>query len=236
MSLSSLLRLSFVALWLLGLPAAWATQSLVIGDFSLGVDKDGVPLGWELKERSGKADFAVLRDGKVHALWLRSEDTSFSFQKPLDVDPREFPLISWKWKVTELPEGGDFRKWGKDDQAAQLFVAFSNADIIVYIWDTTAPKGHVDDAWSPPFIDIKAVVVQSGGAETGKWLAETRNAYEDYKELFGKEPPRIAGIRLQINSQHTETSGESFFADVMFERQRTAQTRTVSYSSEEPRF
>jgi hypothetical protein len=223
MSLSYCLKLSFVGLWLFLLSPAWATQPLLIGDFSTGVDEDGIPLGWELKERSGKADFAILRDGEIHALCLRSEDTSFSFQKPLDIDPREFPIISWKWKVTELPEGGDFRKWGKDDQAAQLFVAFSNADIIVYLWDTTAPRGHVDDAWSPPFISIKAVVVQSGQAQTGKWLKETRNVYDDYRELFEKDPPRIAGIRLQINSQHTETSGESFFADVLFKRQRTAE-------------
>jgi len=236
MSFSSLLKLSFVALWLLSLPPAWASQPLVIGDFSLGVDQDGVPVGWELKERSGKADFAVLKDGDVHALCLRSEDASFSFQKPLDIDPREFPVISWKWKVTKLPEGGDFREWRKDDQAAQLFVAFSNANVIVYIWDTTAPQGHMDDAWSPPFISIKAVVVQSGRTETGKWLTETRNAYEDYRELFGKEPPHIAGIRLQINSQHTETSGESFFADVMFKRHRTAEIQAVSYPSGNPQF
>jgi hypothetical protein len=234
MSPSSLLRLSFIALWLFSLSPAWATQSLVIGDFSVGVDEEGIPLGWELKERSGKADFTLLRDGDIHALCLRSEDTSFSFQKPLDIDPREFPVISWKWKVTKLPQGGDFRKWGKDDQAAQLFVAFSNADVIVYIWDTTAPRGHVDDAWSPPFISIKAVVLQSGRAQIGKWLTETRNVYHDYRELFEKEPPRIAGIRIQINSQHTETSGESFFADVLFERQRTAKIRGVSKAPREP--
>jgi hypothetical protein len=234
MSFSSLLKGSFIALWLLLLSPAWATQPLVIGDFSMGVDEEGIPLGWELKERSGKADFDILRDGDIHALCLRSEDTSFSFQKPLDIDPREFSVISWKWKVTKLPQGGDFRKWGKDDQAAQLFVAFSNANIIVYIWDTTAPRGHVDDAWSPPFISIKAVVLQSGHAQTGRWLTESRNVYEDYRELFEKEPPRIAGIRLQINSQHTETSGESFFADVLFKRQRTAEVRGISNPSSKP--
>ena len=66
---------------------------------------------------------------------------------------------------------------------------------------------------------VKAIVVRSGPGETGKWITETRNAYEDYKTLFGQEPPRVAGVRIQINSQHTETSGESFFADVLFKRQ-----------------
>jgi len=234
MSVLSLVRISLVSLCLLSLSPAWATQPLVVADFSSGVDASGVPLGWELKERSGKADFSVLKDGDIHALCLRSEDTSFSLQRPVDIDPREYPVLSWKWKVTELPEGGDFREWKKDDQAAQLFVAFSNAKIIVYIWDTTAPQGWTDDAWSPPFIRIKAIVVRSGHTETGRWISETRNAYEDYKALFGDEPPRIAGIRIQINSQHTETSGESFFADLVFTKERRAEIQPVSYPSGNP--
>jgi hypothetical protein len=66
---------------------------------------------------------------------------------------------------------------------------------------------------------VKVVVVRSGAAEIGKWLVETRNIYEDYKKLFGAEPPAASGIRLQINSQHTETSAESLFADVVFKSQ-----------------
>jgi hypothetical protein len=40
--------------------------------------------------------------------------------------------------------------------------------------------------------------------------------HEDYIRLFGHEPPKIGGVRIQINSQHTESSGESFFADAVF--------------------
>ena len=32
------------------------------------------------------------------------------------------------------------------------------------------------------------------------------------------EPSPVSGVRLQINSQHTGTSAESYFADVAFER------------------
>lgn len=204
---------------LVSLTPAWASQSVVVADFSAGVNKDGVPQGWQLKEKAGNADFAVVRDGLITALRLRSQDTSFALQRAVDVNPQSYPLISWKWKVTKLPEGGDCRNSKTDDQAAQLFLAFSNANVISYIWDTTAPHGLVEDTWSFPFVTVKAIVVRSGHLETGKWVTETRNAYEDYRELFGHEPPEVAGIRIQINSQHTETSGESFFADVIFKRQ-----------------
>ena len=179
---------------------------------------NGVPSGWQLKETSGKAKLAVVKDGDVHALRMRSVNDSFAIQKRVNVSTRQYPVISWKWKVIALPEGGDFRKSSTDDQAAQLFLAFASRKIIVYLWDTTAPRGLIADALSPPFMSVKAIVVRSGHKNTGKWLTETRNAYEDYKTLFGKEPPPITGIRLQINSQHTETSGESLFADVVFRR------------------
>lgn len=199
--------------------AAWAGDRLVIADFSLGADPKGLPVGWQLKEKSGKADFAVVKDGGVHALHLKSANTSFSIQKEVDVDVKQHPFLSWKWKAVKLPAGGDFRKSKTDDQAAQLFIAFTKTKAIVYIWDTSAPRGLMEEAPSPPFMSIKAVVVRSGMAEAGAWLSETRNVYEDYRKLFGNDPPPAQGIRLQINSQHTETSAESFFADVVFKRQ-----------------
>jgi hypothetical protein len=128
-------------------------------------------------------------------------------------------MLSWKWKVTKLPAGGDFRKPNMDDQAAQLFLAFSDAKIILYVWDTNAPQGLTENVLATPFVTIKAIVLRSGDMETGRWITETRNAYQDYKRLFDREPPPVVGMRIQINSQHTDTSAESYFADVVFKRQ-----------------
>jgi hypothetical protein len=172
-----------------------------------------------VKEKSGKADLAVIRDDGLFALRLRSADTSFSVQKEVAVDLAQYPVLSWKWKVAKIPQGGDFRKTRTDDQAAQLFLAFTKTKAIVYLWDTSAPQGLMQDAPAPPFMTIKAVVMRSGAADLGKWLTESRNIREDYRKLYGEEPPKVAGVRLQINSQHTGSSAESFFADVEFRKQ-----------------
>lgn len=209
-------RSLFISILVLCTTLSWAAQPLVIADFSKGTDQRGIPLGWQLKERVGKADFSIIKEGDLYALRLRSEETSFSFEKSVTIDPRQYPIFSWKWKVTKLPAGGDFRSTKKDDQAAQVFLAFSNRKIILYIWDTSAPKGSADDAWAPPFLTIKAIVLRSGHGDVGKWITETRNVYKDYMRLFGQEPPALAGIRIQINSQNTQSSGESFFGDMAF--------------------
>lgn len=216
MIITRLLLCSLIVL--LAVSPAGAEDRVVIADFSSGVDAKGVPPGWQVKEKSGKADFGVVKDGDLHALVLRSANTSFSLQKEVKVDVKQYPVLSWKWKVTKLPKDGDFRKSKTDDQAAQLFLAFTKTKAIVYIWDTTAPQGLMESTSPVPFMTVKVVVVRSGPAELGKWITETRNVYEDYKKLYDSEPPAVSGVRLQINSQHTETSGESWFADVEFRK------------------
>ncbi len=198
---------------------AWADDAVSIADFSGPVGTSGLPKGWELKEKSGKADLAFVKDEGVGAVRLRSSNTSFSLQKKVDINLKQYPILSWKWKVVKLPAGGDFRKSSTDDQSAQLFLAFSKTRAIVYIWDTSAPQGLMTDAAAPFFMSIKAVVVRSGSSEAGKWITETRNVYDDYKKLFHEEPQNVAGVRIQINSQHTGSSAESYFGDVAFKKQ-----------------
>jgi hypothetical protein len=139
-------------------------------------------------------------------------------QRQVKVDLQRYPVLTWKWMVSQLPVGGDFRKSKTDDQAAQLFVAFSKSQTLVYLWDSTVPEGFMGDAPSPPFMSIKAVVVRSKSSPMGKWLTESRNVYEDYQKLFGPtdKVPVVSGMRLQINSQHTKTLAESAFADIIF--------------------
>ena len=67
-----------------------------------------------------------------------------------------------------------------------------------------------------PLVRIYAVVCQSGATESNKWIAESRNVVADYERAYGKPAPRVKGVRLQINSQHTGTSAESYFGEVAF--------------------
>ncbi len=60
------------------------------------------------------------------------------------------------------------------------------------------------------------MVVRSGEEEKGEWITETRNVLEDYKKLFGSEPQKVKGIRIQINSQHTKSQAEAYWRSVRF--------------------
>ena len=105
---------------------------------------------------------------------------------------------------------------GGDYPNAQVLVAFDDKRILTYIWDSSAPKGTVQSASNIPLVHIYAVVCQSGTGEANKWLTESRNVAADYERAYGRTAPRVRGLRLQINSQHTGTTAESYFGEVAF--------------------
>jgi len=204
-----------------GVVAIWAAERVQVLGFVPG--KNGVPDGWELFVNVGEADLALVQDGEDRALELRSRASSFSLQRKVAIDLTQSPFVVWQWKVTELPQRGDFRHRATDDQAAQLYVVFSwevfRKEAIAYIWDSTAPEGTTAQIPSPalyPFLNLHVVVVRSGEGETGKWITETRNVAEDYRKLFGAAPDKVQGVMIQINSQHTESRAESYWRSIRF--------------------
>src|SRR5579864_8455035 len=173
-----------------------------------------LPDGWQLKVNRGTPDLAVIGEGSNRVLRFKSRKSSFALERGVDVDIAQYPLLTWSWKVSELPAGGDFRKASADDQAAQVLVAFADRRILSYIWDSSAPKGSWQSASNVPLIHIFALVCHSGQEEMNQWVAETHNVAQDYQKAFDHVPARVRGIRLQVNSQHTGSSAESYFGDI----------------------
>ncbi len=199
---------------------AWqslAIESIMIGFSNLKAPGE-VPAGWKLKERKGDAEFRIVQDSGRTALYVKSVRASFSFERPLEINPTKFPYLTWQWKVLKLPEGADLRARGKNDQAAQLLILFEGKRTISYVWDSTAPEGTITDesiGW-PISIKIKVIVVKSGNNDLNRWITFRRNILEDYRTLYGTDAPMIKGIRLQINTQHTGTTAEAMFGEIVF--------------------
>lgn len=191
--------------------------------FSQGVNKEGLPSGWKLKQWFGETGkIEIVEEGGDKALRLESKGNSFGVYKEFSFDVKSTPILSWRWKVVRLPEGGDVRNKKKDDQAAQVYVMFPrfpamvNTRLVGYIWDTAAPKG--ENITSRKSSNTRYIVLQSGAGETGKWISEQRNVYEDYKTLFGEEPPEAGGISIMTDSDDTGSSTESYFDDIRIEQ------------------
>lgn len=191
-------------------------------DFSGGMNGEGIPVGWKLKQWFGHDhQMEILTEGKKKVLHLISQANSFGIYKKISVDFKTTPFLIWDWKVTRLPEGGDVRQKGKDDQAAQVYVIFPrfprmiNSRLVGYIWDTSAPKG--EKLTSAKSSNTRYIVLESGTEQLGKWITEKRNVYEDYQTLFGEDPPEGGELSIMIDSDDTESSAESYFTNIHIE-------------------
>ena len=175
-----------------------------------------LPPDWQIKVSHGRPDVSVCSGPDGPCLHLKSASASFALERSVDVDLAQMPYLTWSWKVGQLPPNGDFRRAATDDQAAQVLVAFGDRRILSYIWDSTAPKGTVQNASFIPLVHVFDIVCESGAADANRWIAENRNVAADYQRAYGKPPSRVKGLRIQINSQHTGATAESFFGEVAF--------------------
>lgn len=207
-------RRSFLLLSSLASVAMCASPAAAI--IVLGPNLPRIHSDWYVKEHSGKACVVGCSENNPFCVHLVSRNSSFSLERSVEVNPADLPYLSWRWKVTRLPQAGDFRNPSTDDQAAQLLVAFSDRRVLSYIWDSNAPKGTVQSVSAILLIHVFAVVCESGPSEMNRWVDETRNVAADYERAFGKPAPRIRGLRLQINTQHTGSNAESYFGQVAF--------------------
>ncbi len=184
--------------------------------------KSNAPEGWGITEWNGRADFEVIETEIGSALHLKSSSTSTALYKDMSFDVREYPALSWKWRVEKLPKGADARRGATDDQAVQLYVIFPkwpaavNSRIIGYIWDTSAPSGAFLS--SRKSRNTRYVVVKSGHNELGKWHQETRDVYADYRRLFMEDPPKAGRVSVMIDTDDTKGYAESFIGNIFFSR------------------
>ncbi len=200
-------------------------QKIVVMDLTVSRPKKNfneLPKGWRLKVWQGKADIQLVQDEDEDAkvLRMRSEKASFYIYREMNMDVRKFPLLSWKWKITKLPEGADARKNTSDDQAAGIYVifpkfpSFVNSKLIAYVWETSAPVGAIVKSRKNPMVHY--IVVRSGTRNLDEWITEKRNVLDDYRRVFGSEPPELGGVALAVDADDTFSNAESYFAKIEF--------------------
>jgi hypothetical protein len=214
--------LAFGLLWAISAPARGQEGGVLWVDrFAGSLNAEGIPEGWTLEKNKGpQSKIALGKENDGFFLYLRSVQDNFGLRKELSFEIKKFPFLQWRWKVKELPKGGDVRKRETDDQAGQLYILFPrfpamvNTRSVGYLWDSTAPVGT--RGTSTAYSKMKYVVLQSGPEKLGQWIHESRNVYEDYKNLFQEEPPTVGGVLIFINSQHTQSSADCFYGDIFF--------------------
>ncbi len=225
----------------------WAQGGSVleVGRFSSSELGLGLPEGWKpltFKKISKLTTYELVKDGERIVVKATSDASASGLTKEVKIDPKEFPVVRWHWKVENLLKNSDATRKDGDDYPARLYITFEYepekvsfgkklkykagqvlfGDIpigaINYVWERKAPVGSIIDNAYTDF--VKMVVVESGPQRLGMWVDEERNIYEDYKKAFGEEPPMINGVAIMSDTDNTKESVTAYYGDITFIRRR----------------
>ena len=214
-----------------------AAEPLRLGDFAPPTDPTGPPAGWEpltFSRVPRHTRYAVVLEGERWVLRAESDAAASGLYRPLDLDPKVYRVLSWRWKVEGVLVKSDPRHKEGDDYAARVYVAFQYDPatasvwersrfgayrllygryppglVLNYVWESRLPVGTVlANAYTAR---AKIVVARSGAAQAGRWVTETRDIYEDYRRIMRAEPPRIVGIALMTDTDDTGERAVAFY-------------------------
>ena len=225
----------------------WAQSGSVleVGKFSSTEPGIELPKGWKpltFKKIPKWTTYELVKDGERVVVKATSDASASGLTKEVKIDPKDFPIVRWQWRVENLVQKSNATRKDGDDYPARLYITFEYdpdkvsfgkklkfkagqalfGDIpigaINYVWETNAPVGVILDNAYTDF--VKMVVVESGPSKIGLWVDESRNLYEDYKKAFGEEPPMINGVAIMSDTDNTKEQATAYYGDIVFMKAR----------------
>ena len=217
---------------------------LEVGKFSAEAEGNDPPAGWKpltFKKIERHTGYSLVKDGESVVVKAVSAAASSGLTREIRIDPKEYPIVQWRWKVGNVFKKGDVARKEGDDYPARIYITFEYdasrvglfdkakyegvkllygryppIGAINYIWESKAPVGTMrPNTYTDQVIMF---VVESGKDKLNTWVTEERNLYEDYKKAFGEEPPMISGVAIMTDTDNTKETATAYYGDILFKK------------------
>jgi hypothetical protein len=230
-----------------GLTHAQSPGLLEAGLFSAARASDKLPADWQPVSfsRIGRhTEYSLVAEDGTVVIKAVSNQSASGLSRAISIDPAEYPVIQWRWKVNNLLHKGDASSKDGDDYPARIYISFaSDPDktgiwerleqeaarliqgrevpyrAISYIWGSNSPAGTmIPNAYTQR---VMMFVVEGGDEKLQQWVTERRNVYEDYRKAFGEDPTTISGVAIMTDTDNTRDSAVAWYGDIVFMRNDT---------------
>ena len=237
-----LLLLSACLLLASGVIHAQSPGQLAVGRFSSATAGDALPEGWQpltFSRIERHTVYSLVEDDDTVVIKAVSDRSASGLTRAVSIDPAEYPVIEWRWKIDNVLRKGDVNRKAGDDYPARIYITFAfdperagyleklvyraaqlihGEDVpyraISYIWGSNSPAGTViANAYTD---QAMMFVVQAGNDRLKQWVTEQRNVYEDYRQAFGEAPAMISGVALMTDTDNTRESAVAWYGDIVF--------------------
>lgn len=178
--------------------------------------------GWKLISyfATPPTQYSRVSTGIIKAESVGSRASLF---KEIEENKRDYAILSWRWKISNVIRSAIETRKDRFDAAARVMVVFGRGAgwrgfggepsgyKIEYIWASHLPKGHLLD--HPGEKNCKVFVLESGEDKVGQWIHEVRNIHKDYKMAFGTEPTKLLAIGIQTDTDHSNEMVTAYYSE-----------------------
>ena len=229
------------------LPIAYSQPSSVVeaGTFSKEQAREGIPTSWKpltFKKIARHTVYTLVRDEDTVVIKAIAHASASGLIREIRINPNEYPMVQWRWKVSNILKKADVHTKEGDDYPARIYITFEYDPsklgffekikyetvrllygqspplaAVNYIWESHAPIGTVVP--NPYTSRAMMIVVESGEEKINQWVCEERNLFEDYKKAFGENPPMISGVAIMTDTDNTGESATAYYGDILFKKE-----------------
>ena len=152
-----------------------------------------------------------------------------SLYKEVREKEKDLPVLSWRWKISNVVRSAVETKKDRFDAAARVKVVFGSERGskvtegtepsgfgIEYIWASHLPRGHIFDHPGEKY--CKVFVLETGERKAGEWVFEKRNLHTDYRKAFGTEPRGVLAIGIQTDTDHSNEMVTAYYSDPILKK------------------
>jgi hypothetical protein len=171
-------------------------------------------------------------------LRIESNKSASGLKMTKNFNVYKYPILSWSWKVENIIEGGDARKKSGDDYSVRIYVIFKfdpdeagfaeriQYNAIKLLYGEYPPLSSLNYIWANKVLNTDFIIspytkrsvmipVDEGRDKLGSWQTYNVNILEDYRNIYGSDPPKIASLAIMGDSDNT---GEKSLAFIDFIR------------------
>jgi len=178
---------------------------------------------WKQHEFEGLTLYKRISVDNRVAIKAVSHGTASAFYREMEVDIRQYPYLSWSWKVTEAAANPVEKQKSGDDFAARIYVVVKTGlfpwQVIAfnYVWSMDNEPSR---EWASPYSEkVIMKVMNRGQTEFGQWHTHKVNILKDLQATFGQEIQSIDGIAVMTDMDDTGNSATAYYGNITFSKE-----------------
>jgi hypothetical protein len=192
---------------------------------------------WTFHPTKRPTRYRIVEVGGERVLEAVADRSISGLRHRVDLDPRERPILEWRWRIDGTLDGADVGDRHGDDSPVRVVLAFDGDRstlpvkeqmffervkligghdmpyaTLMYVWDNARPVESVTA--NAHTARVQKIVVESGPKGVRQWRSYRRDIVADYERVYGRAPGRLIAVGVISDADNTKTRARGWYGDI----------------------